>query len=161
MSLAPVRTITLGIEEAHPLTSAIIARAASMLREAAARFTDAGYEVQTTRISTRPFMEDLAARSPAEIVSYARDLQRMLDDAGLSFCSLGPIRASQQEVAPARIELLADVLAATSALNATVLVATLEDGLRAEALAPTARVMQRLAYETQEGFGNFNFALLA
>ncbi len=33
--------------------------------------------------------------------------------------------------------------------------------VRAEAALPTARIMQRLAQETEEGFGNFRFAMLA
>jgi uncharacterized protein len=53
------------------------------------------------------------------------------------------------------------LLGPTGALNATVQLATAEDGMRAEAALPAARVMRRLAYETAEGFGNFRFAVLA
>src|SRR5258708_31634122 len=43
----------------------------------------------------------------------------------------------------------------------TVQLADREHGLREAAALPTARAMQRLANETTEGFGNFNFAMLA
>ena len=43
----------------------------------------------------------------------------------------------------------------------TVHLASTEHGLREEAALPIARVMRRLAQETDEGFGNFRFAMLA
>src|SRR5438105_2442605 len=85
----------------------------------------------------------------------------MLDDVGLTFCSLGPAQASQPDFPLERIALIADVLASTSALNATIQIATEEHGLRADAALPTAQVIRRLAHETEEGFGNFRFAMLA
>ena len=157
----PIRTITLGIAEAHPLTSAVIKQAAITLRHASTRYGEAGYEVQTLRLSTRPIFDDLAHWSSSALLNYVQELQRMLDDMGLSFCSLGTAQAARPDFPLECIDLIADLLAATSALNATVQLATSADGLRAAAALPTARVMQRLAQETEEGFGNFRFAMLA
>lgn len=156
-----VRTITLGLRDAHPLTAGQITRAADILQRARQRFGDAGYEVQTVRISTRPLFDDLAERSDGELLAYARELQRMLDDVEIGYCSLGPAQAARPGFPLARIELIADLLAATGSLNLTVQLADREHGLRAEAARPIARVMKRLASETGEGFGNFNFAMLA
>ncbi|MBA2286831.1 MAG: DUF711 family protein [Ktedonobacteraceae bacterium] len=161
MALPPVRTITLGIAEMHPLSRVVIERAAAILKRGSERYADAGYEVQTTRLSTRPIFDDLADWSWADVLTYAGELQRMLDDVGLSFCSLGTAQAARPGFPLERIDLIADLLALTSALNATVQLATLEDGLRIEAALPAAQVMGRLARETQEGFGNFRFAALA
>lgn len=156
-----IRTITLGIADPHPLSPEVIQRAAATLQRASARYTEAGYEVQTVRLSTRPIFDDLADWSPAALVDYAQGLQRVLDDAGMSFCSLGTAQAARPDFPLERIELIADLLGPTGALNATVQLATAEDGMRAEASLPAARVMRRLAYETAEGFGNFRFAVLA
>jgi uncharacterized protein len=161
MSNPPVRTITLGIAEQHPLTSETILPAGELLREASARYSDAGYEVQTVRISTRPIFDDLADWPGGELVKYARELQRMLDDAGLAFCSVGPAQAARAHFPLQRIDVIADLLAATTAISAAVQLATPGDGLRAGAALPTAQVIQRLARETEEGFGNFRFAALA
>ena len=60
-----------------------------------------------------------------------------------------------------RLDLLADILVSTSALSGTVQLATIEHGLRQEAALPTAFVIKRLAQETEEGQGNFRFAMLA
>src|SRR6266571_5389587 len=161
MPTPPIRTITFGIDEAHPLTSAAIERAAFTLREASTRYEAAGYEIQTVRLSTRPIFDDLADWPPVELLNYARELQHMLDDYGLSFCSIGTAMAARPDFPLEKIDVIADLLSATSALNATVQLATTQYGLRAAAALPTARVMKRLAAETQEGFGNFRFAMLA
>ncbi len=161
MHTSPIRTITLGIAEPHPLTSAVIQHAATILQKATTRYSEAGYEIQTIRLSTRPIFDDLADWTPANLLNYAQELQHMLDDIGLTFCSLGPAQASQSDFPLERITLIPDLLASTSALNATVQIATEEHGLRAEAALPTAQVITRLAHETEEGFGNFRFAMLA
>ncbi len=156
-----IRTITLGIADPHPLNPEAIQRAAATLQRASARYAEAGYEVQTVRLSTRPIFDDLADWSPAALVDYTQGLQRVLDDAGMGFCSLGTAQAARPDFPLERIELIADFLGPTGALNATVQLATAEYGMRAEAALPAARVMRRLAYETAEGFGNFRFAVLA
>lgn len=161
MPTPPVRTITLGIAEAHPLSAEVLERASKILQHATARFASAGYEVQTVRLSTRPVFDDLADWSPTALLNYAQELQRMLDNVGLSFCSLGTALAARPDFPLERLDRVADLLAATSALSVTVQLATIHYGLRVEAVVPIARIMQRLAYETAEGFGNFRFAMLA
>lgn len=161
MSSTPIRTVTLGMAQAHPLRREDIERAAAILRRAGQRYAEVGYEVQTLRISTRPLFDALPDRSPAALLTYVRELQQMLDDVGIAFCSLGPAMAARPDFPLERIEVIADLLAETSALNATVQLALPAMGLRQEAALPTARVIRRLAQETEEGFGNFRFAMLA
>ncbi len=141
--MVPIRTLTLGVPEPHPLSADTVAKAADALRRAEAACRDAGYEVQTLRLSTRPVFEDMTPT-----VAYARGLQAALDDAGLTYCSLGP--------ATTGVELIPDLLIGNDALNATVRL----DGNEAAA-RPAAEAMLRLAKETEEGFGNFRFAALA
>src|SRR5215469_12882674 len=128
-----IRTITLGVADPHPLSPEATRRAATTLQHASARYTEAGYEVQTLRLSTRPIFDDLADWPSSALQRYAQELQQMLDEVGLSFCSLGTAQAAHPEFRLERIDLIADLLAATSALNATVQLATAKDGLRATA----------------------------
>ena len=65
MLTSPLRTITLGIAEPHPLLGSVIERAKTLLQDARTRFNDAGYEVQTVRLSTCSLFDDLADWSPA------------------------------------------------------------------------------------------------
>lgn len=164
MSIMPsvtVRTLTLGIPDAHPLTTPVVQKAAKQVQSAQARFMDSGFDVQTVRLSTHPLFDDCADWSPSALLRYARDVQRMLEDVGIGFCSFGPAQVARHDFPLERIDIIADLLEETTALNATVQLATQEYGLRAGAALPTARVIQRLAAETEEGFGNFRFALLA
>ena len=158
---APLRTITLGMATPHPLHSGDIQLAALFLKRAKARFQEAGYEVQTVRLSTRPLFDDLRDWSSGAMLAYVRELQGMLDENGLAFCSLGPAQAAQTEFALERIEEIADLLVATTAINMTAQLALPGGAVRAEAALPAARVIWRLARETGEGFGNFRFAALA
>ena len=161
MPTPPIRTITLGLADSHPLPSETIQRASTSLKSASARYTEAGFEVQTVRLSTRPIFDDLAGWSSKAIIDYIQELQRMLDDVGVSFCSLGTAHAARPDFPLERIGLIADILAPTTALSATVQLATKQHGLRPKAALAAAEVMKRLAYETSEGFGNFRFAILA
>jgi uncharacterized protein len=141
--MVPIRTLTLGVAEPHPLTGDVVAKAAEALRRAESACRDEGREVQTLRLSTRPVFDDMTPTA-----AYARDLQAMLDDAGLVYCSLGP--------ATDGVERIPGLLVGNDALHCTVRL----DGNTAAAL-PAASVMLELARSTDEGFGNFRFAALA
>lgn len=156
-----VRTITLGVQDAHPLSAGQVARAAACVQRARQRFLAAGYQVQTVRLATRPLFDDLADWSGDQLLAYVRELQRMLDDAGIEYCSLGPAQAARPAFPLARLALIPELLAETTAINLAVQLADEKHGLREAAALPVARAMGRLANETGEGFGNFRFAMLA
>lgn len=156
-----IRTITLGLSEPHPLTAAHIQEASRRLHVAETRLREAGYEVQTVRISTRPLFDDLADWSATAIQQYVQQLQGMLDDHNLTYCSLGPAQVMRPDFTMERLDILADLLLPAPAISATVQLASLVHGLRAEAALATARIIQRLARESEDGFGNFRFAMLA
>jgi uncharacterized protein (UPF0210 family) len=103
-------------------------------------------------------LSDLAGWSSTDVVRYGGQLQDALDDLGIGFCSVGPALPNS---GPERTEILADVIGGRPALSGSVLVATPEGGLDLRAVRAAARTMVRLARETDEGFGNFNFAALA
>lgn len=161
MPTPPIRTITLGLADPHPLTSEAIQQASTMLKSASNRYIDAGYEVQTVRLSTRSIFDDLTDWSSPSIIHYVQELQHMLDDHDISFCSIGTAHAARPNFPLQHIGLITNMLAPTSALNATVQLANKKHGLRSEAALAAAEVMKLLADETAEGFGNFRFAVLA
>lgn len=161
MSLPTVRTLTLGLADAHPIPAQVFVQAKKILQQVAMQYAEAGYEIQTLRISTRPILDDLSDWSSAAILAYALDVQRILGDVGLEYCSLGTVFAARPDFALERLQLIADVLIATEHLNATVSLADSQHGLRFEAAWPIAQLILRLAHETAEGFGNFRFAMLA
>ncbi len=156
----PVRALTLGVAGPHPLNGPAVQQAAAALRRAAAGFERAGYQVQTLRLSTRPVLADLAGWRPASVVQYAAHLQGLLDDVGVPFCSLGPVLPAAGAGAEGAA-IMADLIAGNPAVNCSVPVASVDGGLDVPAARVAARTMVRLAGETDEGFGNFNFAAIA
>lgn len=161
MSLPTLRTLTLGLSDSHPIARKTLVSAKQILQRAATQYAAAGYEIQTLRISTRPILDDLAAWSSSAILAYTQDLQRILTDIGLEYCSLGTVSAARPDFALERLQLVADILIASSTLSATVTLADAKYGLRFAAAVPLAQLILRLAHETAEGFGNFRFAMLA
>jgi hypothetical protein len=105
--------------------------------------------------------DDLIDWSDERLLAYVRELQGVLDDAQIDYCSLGPAQAARPTFPLARLALIPDLLAASGAINLAVQLADREHGLREDAALPVAQAMQRLANETSEGFGNFRFAMLA
>src|SRR5260370_11276534 len=130
----PIRTITVGIAESHPLTSASVESARNVLDLARGGYVARGYEVQSLRISTRSIFQDLASWDRAALLSYVKDLQALVDAAHLDFCSIGSAQAS---VPSDRIEMIADLLIGQDLLSASVQSATSESGICADA-APLA-----------------------
>ncbi|MFF3733150.1 DUF711 family protein [Streptomyces sp. NPDC002476] len=156
-----IRTVTLGVAEPHPLPEAVVEEKALLVRRAEAAFRAAGYEVQTVRLSTRSVFADLAGRTPSDIVSYAHRLQTVLDGAGIGYCSLGPADAADPGFPLHTLDTVGDLLIGAEALSCTVRTGTLRHGVRSEASGPVARIVRRLAEETDQGLGNFRFAMVA
>jgi uncharacterized protein len=164
MSHPPIRTVTFGLGEPHPLKTSTIQRSAAWLQQAKRRFINAGYEVQTIRLSTRPLFDDLADWPAHRLLQYISELQDRLNEVGIEHCSLGPAQVYRPDFPLERLDIIVDMLNAALAANATVQLAGIYQQqalLRQEAALASARVIQRLAHETTEGFGNFRFAVLA
>jgi len=156
-----IRTVTIGVGEPHPLSDAALDRAVKLLHAAQSAYQAAGFEVQTQRISTRPLFQDRLHARDAEIMNYVNSLQERCDQRGITYLSLGPVLADDPKMPVERINLLPEMLAPNPALNATVQIASVANGVRLESVVPTARVVQKLATQTEYGLGNMRFAMVA
>jgi hypothetical protein len=74
----PIRALTIGVEEPHPLPARVVEDMAGKLRRTRDAFEKAGYEVQTVRLSARPVLSDLAGWAGKDIASYGGELQGAL-----------------------------------------------------------------------------------
>jgi hypothetical protein len=155
---APIRTITLGVEDAHPLSAERVKSAALALHRVRASYMAHGYEVQTLRISTRPIFADLPDWPEDALLRYAEEIQYSAESAGIHFFSLG---TAQSHVPAERMRIIPDLLVPNPNLSATIQIATKEDGIRPEAVSASAYAIKRLSDETPLSFGNFQFAALA
>lgn len=156
----PIRAITVGIGDRHPLGEEAFARAAEVLAAASVRARQAGYDPQTTRIALQPVLAGLAAASDAELIDYAEHLQQYCQRYGIGYCSLGPAPADDPAFPLDRIALVPRLLQDRPALSASVQLATVSNGVRYAAARPAAQVILDLAHRGT-GDDNFRFAALA
>ncbi len=154
----PIRTITLGTADPHPLPPASVKQARSAAEHALRSYQRGGYDVQTVRLSTRPILRDLASWKAEGILDYAGELAQLAAAAPFDFCSVGTALLGTP---PDRIQILADLLADQDMLSATVQVASPESGINTAAVRIAASIIRHLADRTPESFGNFRFAAVA
>jgi len=153
-----IRTITAFIQLDRSRYQAQIAETLVKLRQAKAAFGQAGYEVQTIRITTQPFPQYVRGLSKEQALAFVRDYAALANKENFA-ASIGPAMLSPgDDSAPA--DLLAEVLSTTTGLNGSIIVAG-EDGVRWDAVRAAARVMKYLETHTSQGLGNFRFAATA
>ena len=154
-----VRTLTLGLADAHPLGERTLGRAAEVLATAREVFVAHGHDVQTVRLSARPLLGDMGPAGEAEVEGYLSWLQDRLGSLDVGFLSLGPLWPIAGQLG--RAEHLAETLAPLRSLNWSVMVAAPGTGVDVPAAEAAGRVMAQLASADAEGLGNFNFAAIA
>lgn len=128
------------------------------LDKAQRQFEENGYEVQMARIASQPAAEYLAGLSGAEALEALCELDLTVAEGGV-LLSVGPVNtgSAPDELAP----WVAEVVAATSHLSASVEVASSSRGVDLEACRTAAEVMAHIAGATSGGEGNFRFAAAA
>lgn len=152
-----IRSITYFCNPGWPLDEARLRAAGRFLEEAKAAFEAGGYQVQTTRLATRPFPAMLGVENIAAAPRLAAELGRCLTQIGVAYAALGP---AQPEI-PASYDLIPEAIAASQNVFFSGLMADAGRGLSLEAVAACARVIVRCAPLTPDGFANLRFAALA
>jgi hypothetical protein len=153
-----IRAITALIRLDRARYKAQVAETLVFLRRAKAEFEAAGFEVQTIRITTQPFPEYIRDLSPAEALQFFRDYNALAVKEGFD-ASIGPAILERQDD-PRQAELLAKIIAATTTLEGSVVIAD-DDGVNWTAVRAAASVIEYLAAHTTHSQGNFNFAATA
>lgn len=180
-----VRAITIGLPLTWPDVEAeAIAAAGQFAAQVGTKLTEAGFEVQTTRLAAPPLssvLNDYPARVvAAEAHEYAAEVMAAAKKAGFAYISLGPVDGVlTQANTYALIEVLPELIAAHEGLFATVQIGDLggesrfanpqrrrraDDRRRlinVRAARASAQVIRKLADTTPNGFGNLNFAATA
>jgi uncharacterized protein (UPF0210 family) len=153
-----IRSITLGTA-AQPGPGPALERAGPLLATLAARYADAGYEVQTTRVSLPPLAR--LAGPEADLPALVRSIDAAAVGAGVGYVALGPVRWSDGTERAARLAAcLPAALAAGERVFGSIETAD-ADGVRFEAVQAAAAAVRALAASTERGLGNFRFGALA
>jgi uncharacterized protein len=134
-----------------------IQQALPFLRRGKAAFEKAGYEVQTIRITTQPFVQYSGGRSTRENLAFFKSLDQLAEKESFLF-NIGPLTLNTSSDA-GNVDLLSQVLPPTWA-NASLVVAD-ENGVRWNAIQAAAQIIKYVEEHSPNGTSNFNFAAVA
>jgi uncharacterized protein (UPF0210 family) len=152
-----VRSITYFCNPGWPVDNWKIGQAGRFLAEAKSDCEAAGYEVESTRLATVPFLQILGADRIAETPRLAESLGAAIKAEGIAYASLGP---AQPEV-PESFTVIPEAIAAAQNIFFSGVMADARFGISIPALQACAEVMSRCATITPDGFANLRFAALA
>jgi uncharacterized protein (UPF0210 family) len=150
-----IRTVTAFIRMDRQTYREQVADALKMLKAARAEFVDAGYEVETIRITTQPFPEITRGLSAQQALDFFHEYDRLAQKEGFT-PDIGAAMMKDSDD-PAQANLLAQIIATTETVNGFILVAD-DTGIHWKAARAAARVIKYLEDHTARSEGNFRFA---
>ena len=152
-----IRSITCFIDPFYPLDEQKINAAGEFLQLARPAFTEAGYDVQSTRLATVPFPHLLHEHKSGELATLAQQLEAAAATCGYAYVSLGPALPGQLDSYAA----IPDALAATQNTFFSGHLTTPENKVSLPAIRQCAQVIQQASRISPDGFANLRFAALA
>ena len=152
-----IRSITYFMNVGWPLKDERIQEAGVFLSNARAAFENAGYEVQTTRISSIPFTTLLGADAISLTPRFAQKLSNAILANGIDYAALGPALPD----VPESYEMIPDAIAASKNVFFSGVIASHGVGVHLPAVRACADVIIRNATTSSDGFGNLRFTALA
>ncbi|HLG14931.1 MAG TPA: DUF711 family protein [Blastocatellia bacterium] len=153
-----IRTITAGVNLRNTRDSATIESAITFLQRAKKKFEDAGYEIQTLRITTQPLPEYLAGRSRSEALEDLKLLDRVVAAENV-LLNIGPV-ITDDRYDPEFAEWAVRLVKETRNINFSLTVAS-ERGVHAQTSRTAADAIVALSKATAGGVGNFRFTASA
>ncbi len=152
-----IRSITCFIHPGYPLIDQRLAAAGEFLKIAQPAYTQAGYEVQSTRLATVPFPQLLTSLKPGMLARMSQQIEQDAASLGFAYVSLGPAYPEQRNYyAP-----ITDALAATQNVFFAGSLTTSQGSISLEAIHSCAQVIQQASTISPDGFANLRFAALA
>ncbi len=156
-----IRSITYFCNPKYPLDEKTLRTAGEVLATAKAAYEAAGYEVQTRRLATVPFPTLLRRDNDTnrfdELPRLAKQLETLIQQAGIAYASLGPALPEQ----PQSYAAIPDAIAATQNIFFSGVMADKTRGLDFAAVRLCAEVIVAAAPLDPNGFANLRFAALA
>lgn len=151
-----IRSITYFCNPKFPLDEKILQDAGKFLSKAKAAYESAGYEVQTMRLATIPFPKLLGEKHIDELPKFASQFAQAIQDAGISYASLGPALPES----PRSYQVIPEAIAASENIFFS---GAMTDGdkIHLAQVKACAEVIVKCAPLDPNGFANLRFAALA
>jgi uncharacterized protein (UPF0210 family) len=154
-----VRTITAGLDLSPRGESKRIESTLGFLAAAKRAFVNAGYEVQTLRIATNPWLAGAAPRDRQQLLSRLRELDKIVTERG-AILSVGPV-LTEDRADDSLPDWSSELIATTESIHHSVVIASPERAVHAAAATVAAQVMTKLTRTLAGGVANFRFATAA
>ncbi|MGE5224233.1 MAG: DUF711 family protein [Omnitrophica WOR_2 bacterium] len=152
-----IRSITYFLNPGWPLDMEAFEAAGKFRAAAQPAFESAGYEVETTRLATNPFPQFWVTGLLPDAVQFALAVEETVQAQGYNFVSIGPALIERHESYAA----VPDILAATSSVFVSGMMASPEKGISLPAVRLCAEIIRRASSLSSDGFANLRFAALA
>ena len=153
-----VRAITAFVDLDRDRYQAQIEETVTFLNGARDAFRGAGFEVETIRIATQPFPQYTRGLPREKALALLAGIDQLSKKLGFR-PAIGPAMVNDDDD-PAAVDLLADLLAKPSAVNASLVTADAR-GIHWNAIRQAARLIKTVSERSAHGQGNFNFAAIA
>jgi uncharacterized protein (UPF0210 family) len=154
-----VRTITTGIELSPRGESQRIAAALDFLAAAKRSFVNAGYEVQTLRIATNPWLAGASPGDRRQLLERVRELDKLVGERDV-ILSVGPV-LTEDRADDSLAQWANDLIGTTRWISFSVVIASAERAVHGAAATVAAQMMTTLSRTLAGGIGNFRFATAA
>ncbi len=152
-----IRSITYFCNPGWPLDEKKMRAAGEFLVDAKASYEACGYEVESTRLATVPFLQMLGADNYGETPRLAEALSKAIKEVGIAYAALGPAEPELQNGFSA----LPEAVAASENIFFSGIMADTRFGISMPALRACAQTIVRCSTITPDGFANLRFAALA
>lgn len=149
-----IRSITYFLHPRWPISELLLQKAGVFMRHAKDAFKRAGYDVQSVRLATPPFIEFFPEGNYLEAVVRTEVLTHA---EGFDYVALGPACADKPEVFRAIPEMLAN----SENLFFSGHLTTPDGKISLSAVRACAEIIHRVAPLEKNGFANLRFAALA
>jgi uncharacterized protein (UPF0210 family) len=156
-----IRSVTSFIPLTWPLDEGSIASTARFLTDARLRLVESGFEVQTIRLATPPFLDVVGDPDAQVLLDFARTLEEMATRYNIDYVSIGPVVATTPLALLMSIHTLPQIIAQTERIFSGVLFADNQSGVNLSAAYAFAQTVHDVAQLTPNGFGNLRLAALA
>jgi uncharacterized protein (UPF0210 family) len=154
-----VRTITTGLELSPRGESQRIGTALDFLAAAKRSFASAGYQVETLRIATNPWLAGASPGDRKQLLARVRELDKLVAEHD-AILSIGPVLI-EDRADDSLAQWANDLIATTTKVSFSVVIASAERAVHGSACTVAAQIMAMLSRTLEGGIGNFRFAAAA
>jgi uncharacterized protein (UPF0210 family) len=152
-----IRSITFFFDPNNTDWDAEIFRLSQFAREGREIFQKDGIEVQTIRLASRSFCEFLSLDNPRKAFEQVKDIARQSVDGGFDYLSIGPA----QTHLPESYDLIPLILEETENIFMSGQMVNAQRQIHIDSVRACARVIEKAARISPDGFANLRFTALA